>query len=100
MTTCLRIPGCQVKSFAASAKKSYSFSLTMPGGKRIHLAATDHVDLHRWFLAMDSATRVGDSPKPPSSDDGYVSLVAGSMELVKQDQRRQSTEDEAEAQVS
>ena len=83
----------------------------MPGGKRVHLAAMDHVDLHRWFLAMDSATRVDDGPKPSGSDDGYVSLVASNVEMPsnvevpvevpKKEVRVQSTtEAEGEVQVS
>ena len=89
-----------MKSFAASARKSYSFSLTMPGGKRIHLAAMDHVDLQHWFLALDSASRAEDAPKPSGSDDGYVSLVATNIELPKKEPDVQRTVDEGEPQVS
>lgn len=70
-----------MNSLGASVKKSYSFSLVIPGGRRLHLAAADHVDLHRWFLAMDAACQAEEGPKISGPKD--VSKAVGGMETPK-----------------
>lgn len=51
------MPGYDVQTVGATAKKRFAIALVHSGVQPLCLAAVDQIDMRKWFLALEQATK-------------------------------------------
>ena len=60
--TLISIAGYKIESLGSRGKKLFGISLTHSESPSLNLAANDQVDLRRWFMALEVASKAEVSP--------------------------------------
>ena len=63
------LPGHEVKLLGATTKKSFAIALVHSGVHPVCLAAADQIDMRKWFMALEQATKAERNEKPSNSTD-------------------------------
>ena len=67
------LPGHEVQTLGATSKKTFAIALVHSGLQLVCLAPTDPIDMRKWFMALEHATKTDGTEQPSTGPTSQTS---------------------------
>lgn len=71
----IMLPGHEVKALGSTSKKNFAIALVHSGLHSVCLAPFDQIDMRKWFMALEHATKSDETTQQPSTTSAPANAV-------------------------